>query len=266
MRRFSEDYLERTRRGMWDDSRAALADLSLPDRERVLDAGAGTGEFTTVLAEEAPASARVVALDADPSLLSVARGDGYETVAGDATRLPMRADAFDLVACQALLANLPDPGAAVREFARVSSGLVAAVEPDNEAVAVSSSVAAEERLDRRAREAYLAGVATDVAPGDRVPALFCAAGLGDVTTRRYYHERRVAPPYAEAALRGATRKATGEGLAAHETELRRALSGDEYDRLRREWRAMGRTVAEQMRAREYERVEVVPFDVTVGRT
>jgi hypothetical protein len=142
---------------------------------------------------------------------------------------------------------------------------VAAVEPDNAAVGVDSTVECEVELERRVREAYLEGVATDVALGDRLPDLFAAAGLRDVRVRRYHHDKRVEPPYDAADVRDAKRKATGEGIDAHETELRRVLSDAAYDALRREWRAMGRSVAEQMRTDSYRRAEVVPFDVVVGR-
>jgi SAM-dependent methyltransferase len=249
---------------MWDGSRDALADLDLAGRARILDVGAGTGELSRVLAAES--SAEVVCLDADRSLLTVAREEtALPVVVGDATRLPFDDDAFDLVVCQALLVNLPSPEATLRGFARVSSELVAAIEPDNASVGVDSTVDAEVRLARRVREAYLEGVATDVALGDRLPELFRAAGLGDVRTRRYFHEKRVDPPYDEHAVEDARRKATGEGLDAHERELRSVVSDDEYDDLRREWQSMGRTVAAQMRDREYRRAEVVPFDVVVGR-
>ncbi|GAA0720685.1 SAM-dependent methyltransferase [Halorubrum trapanicum] len=278
MRRFSAEYLEHTRRGMWDDGRDALADLELSSRERVLDVGCGTGELTRVLAAEAETadrerSATVIGVDADPELLSVAReaerkseSDGrIGYLAGDATRLPVGGSAVDLAVCQALLINLPDPPAAVRELARVSSDLVAAVEPDNADVRVASTVGAEERLEREAREAYVDGVDTDVALGDRVREAFDAAGLVDVRTRRYVHEKRTEPPYAEAALRSAARKASGAGLADHRDELVAATSEGAYDDLRGRWREMGRKVVDAMGAEEYERVEYVPFDVTVGR-
>jgi len=278
VRRFSAEYLEHTRRGMWEDDRDALGGLNLPSRERVLDVGCGTGELTRVLAAETDATgegtdATVIGVDADPELLSVARGAergaeagpriGY--LAGDATRLPVGDDAVDLAVCQALLINLPDPTAAVRELARVSSDLVAAVEPDNADVRVASTVDAEERLEREAREAYVAGVETDVALGDRVRDAFDAAGLVDVRTRRYVHEKRTEPPYAEDALRSAARKASGAGLADHRDELVAATSEDAYDDLRGRWREMGREVVDAIGAGEYERVEYVPFDVTVGR-
>jgi len=162
VREFSADYLETTREGMWADSRAALADLDLATRERVLDVGCGTGELTRVLAEET--SGEVVGADVDPRLLAAA-SEVAPAVRADATRLPFVDDAVDLVVCQALLINLPDPVGAVEAFARVSSDLVAAVEPDNGAVTVDSTVDAEPPLARRARERFLDGVGTDVTLG-----------------------------------------------------------------------------------------------------
>ncbi|TQQ83705.1 class I SAM-dependent methyltransferase [Halonotius terrestris] len=263
MRRFSAAYLERTREGMWADSRAALADLDLPNRQRVLDVGCGTGELTRVLASES--DAEVVGVDADRRLLDVAN-DHVPTVAGDALRLPFADDSVDLVVCQALLINLPEPAAALREFARVSTDLVAAIEPNNAAVSVDSTVDSEVDLEARVREAYLRGVDTDVALGEQVEALFAEAGIEPLSTRQYDHEKRIEPPYSEDALRSAKRKASGEGLADHEVEIRCGLDDEAtYDTLRRAWREMGREVIDQMQDESYERVETVPFTVTVGQ-
>lgn len=248
---------------MWEDSREALAPLSLQSRERVLDVGCGTGELSRVLAAECPGD--VIGCDADPGLLEVAR-ERVPVVAGDALRLPFPDDAFDLVVCQALLINLPDPAAAVAEFARVSRDAVAAIEPDNGAVEVDSTVAAEERLERRARRAYLDGVPTDVTLGADARGAFAETGLSIEATRRYDHDRLVAPPYDEDALLAARRKASGAGLADDRaTLLASGLTADGYDDLRTAWREMGREVIEQMGERRYRRTETVPFYVTVGR-
>lgn len=261
MRRFSAEYLEETRRGMWAE-RGALDALDLPSRERVLDVGCGTGELTRVLREES--DAEVLAVDADRDLLQ--HVDADERVVGDATGLPFADDGCDLVACQALLINLPDPVDAVREFSRVSSDLVAAIEPNNAAVSVESTVASEPPLARRAREAYIEGVSTDVALGADATDYFEEAGLEDVTTTRHEHQTVIEPPYGEATLEAAARKATAEGLAGKRPEFAAGgLSQTEYDALRSEWREMGREVVEQMAEESYERVETVPFFVTVGR-
>jgi SAM-dependent methyltransferase len=259
VREFTAEYLETTRRGMWDDSRDALAPLDLASCDRVLDVGAGTGELTRVLREETPGD--VVALDADPCLLGEVGGP---RVRGDATRLPFSDDSFDLVVCQALLVNLPNPAAAVGEFARVSRGRVAAIEPDNSAVTIESTVEAEAPLARRARECYLDGIETNASLG-AARELFADAGLRDVDVRTYEHERAIEPPYTETALTAARRKASGEGLASDRTTM---LAGEttpeEFDALRQQWREMGRAVIEQMQADDYRQREVVPFYVTVG--
>ena len=261
MRRFSADYLEETRRGMWAE-REALDALELSSRERILDVGCGTGELTAVFREESDAD--VLALDADADLLG--HVDADERLAGNATRLPFREDICDLVACQALLINLPDPVAAIREFSRVSSDLVAAVEPNNAAVTVESTVASEPPLAARARDAYLEGVETNVSLGADAADCFEEAGLVDVSTTQYEHVQAIQPPYGEAALEAAARKATGERLAEQQPTLAAGgLSSDAYDALRAEWREMGREVVAQMRENDYERVETVPFYVTVGR-
>ena len=266
MRRFSAEYLERTREGMWADSREALVDLDLPNRTRILDVGCGTGELTRVVASEANVDARVVGCDVDTALLTVAH-ERTPVVAGDACRLPFVDDSFDLVVCQALLSNLPEPAAALEEFARVSSDLVAAIEPNNAAVRVDSTVDREVDLDARVRDAYLDGVETDVALGEQVETLFETAGIEPLSTHRYVHEKRTEPPYSETALKSATRKASGAGLADSKRELQAGLADSEtnYDELRAAWREIGRAVIEQMQAEAYERVERVPFDVTVGR-
>ncbi len=262
MREFSAEYLRRTREGMWDD-RAALAPLAVESHESVLDVGCGTGELSRVLAEECPG--RVVGCDVDRDLLATAR-DHVPVVAGDALRLPFPDDSFDLVVCQALLINLPDPATAVAEFARVSRDLVAAIEPDNGDVRVESSVASESVLEARAREAYVEAVGTDVSLGADAREAFEDAGIEVLASRRHDHERRVEPPYCEAALSDARRKATGAGLDDDRATLLSGPMGEEaYDDLRGEWREMGREVIDQISDGAYRRREVVPFHVTVGR-
>ena len=259
MRQFSAEYLEMTREGMWSRSRKELTPLVLEACERVLDVGAGTGALTRVLREETPGE--VVALDADRGLLdSVAD----PRVRGDATRLPFADESFDLVVCQALLVNLPEPVEAVHEFARVSRGRVAAIEPDNSAVSIESTVEAEAPLARRARDLYLRGVETNASLG-AARTVFADAGLDNIVLEQYDHERAIEPPYDEYALTAAQRKASGKGLTAdRETVLAGDTTPEEFDVLRERWRSMGRAVIEQMQDGNYRRREAVPFFITVG--
>ena len=257
MREFSADYLRETRRGMWADSREALSALDLESCERVLDVGCGEGALTRVLAEECPGL--VVGCDRDADLLAELDGPA---VRGDAHRLPFPDDCFELVVCQALLVNLPDPGRAVREFARVASGRVACIEPDNAAVSVSSTVDAESRLAGRARDLYLRGAETDVALGADAAAVLRSAGLSNVRTDRYDQTLVVEPPYSDADVRAVGRKASGAGLRERRDTM--AGSDEELDALRAAWREMGREAVRQVREGEYRRRETVPFYVVVG--
>lgn len=262
MQQFSAAYLRESRRGLWAGDREALAPLSLADRERILDVGAGTGAFTRLLAEDSDAD--LVAVDADRELLSEVQ-DG-SSVGGDATRLPLQSDVVDLAVCQALLVNLPDPVVAVRELARVSSDLVAAVEPDNAAVSVDSTVSVEIELAERARAAYIDGHDPDATLGAETEEIFREAGLKDVHTNRHVRERTVEPPYTDYHLREAIRKIRATRIEANrETFLAGELTETEFEQLRSDWRAMGRTVADQMDGGSYRRTESLPLYVTVGR-
>lgn len=262
MRRFSADYLEETRRGMWDRSRAALDPLTLEDQDLILDVGCGTGELSSVLAEET--NGTVVGIDRDRRLLDEV---AVPTVHADATDLPIGTDTADLVVCQALLINLPDPTRAVAEFVRCVTDLVAAIEPDNSAVTVESTVSAESELAARAREHYIQGVKTDVTLGT-VPELLrnhASHEVTDVQTRRHDHVRTIEPPYDRRAFETAKRKATGSRIARQrDTLIAGGMSPDEYDAFRSSWREMGRAIVDAMGNETYRRKEVIPFHVTVG--
>lgn len=259
MRRFSADYLANTRRGLWED-RSALTEADLVGRERILEVGCGSGEFTLILREET--DAEIVALDADGALLR--RVSATERIQGDATRLPVADDSFDLVIGQTLLVNLPSPETAVAEFCRVSNDLVVCIEPDNRGVTVTSTVDAEADLAARARRTFMSGIDTDVGLGHRTADLFERAGLRDVSVRYHPHRLSIQPPYSDAAVSGAAKKARASRLDEHRETMLQAMDEDDFDTLRADWREMGRQVVEQMRNDEYVREEVTPFYVTVG--
>lgn len=86
--------------------RALLAPYS--DLERVLDAPAGYGRLSPLLAKVAP---RLVSLDLHASRLACApRSERVLCVQGDLSALPCAPRAFDLVVCFRHLQHLSDPG------------------------------------------------------------------------------------------------------------------------------------------------------------
>ena len=242
---------------MWSDDRTALDTLRLGDAESVLDVGCGDGALTQVLLEEC--DCRVVGCDADAALLGE---NPASCVVGDASALPFCDSSFDVVACQALLINLPEPQSTVEEFVRVASERVACVEPDNSAARLDSTVEQEGGVARRTRRRYLEGVSTDVSLGAGTAELLGEAGLDDVTVARYDHRTVVEPPYTEEDYEAVRRKASGEAFRRRRSEM----AGDSatLDALRDDWRAVGRETARQMRESEYRRTETVPFYVVVG--
>lgn len=261
---FSASYLQETRRGMWDDSREALEPLDLSSRSCILDVGCGTGELTQVLAEES--NAEIVGLDADTELLQHARTVTTTLIAGDGTRLPFPDNTFDLVVCQALLINLPNPKQAITEFARVSNDTVAVIEPNNRAVMIDSTADEEAKLATQTRTAFLSGLSVDgTVTVSSLQDLLGTNGLTDIQVSQYEHTRSVSPPYSEHDLTTAKEQATGHILTADEqTLLTGNLSRNEYELLRDEWRRVGRKIVEQMQTGNYRRTETVPFYVAVG--
>jgi demethylmenaquinone methyltransferase/2-methoxy-6-polyprenyl-1,4-benzoquinol methylase len=94
--------------------------LQLAPGERVLDLAAGTGVSTVELAR---GGVDAVACDFSLGMLRAGRANkrrrGVPFVAGDATCLPFRSDAFDAAVISFGLRNVSDVPGALRELARV---------------------------------------------------------------------------------------------------------------------------------------------------
>jgi ubiquinone/menaquinone biosynthesis C-methylase UbiE len=89
--------------------------------DRVLDVACGTGIVARTAAERTGPAGRVVGLDLNEAMLTVARRirPDLDWRQGDAASLPFPDDSFDVALCQSGLMFVPDPTAAVRELARV---------------------------------------------------------------------------------------------------------------------------------------------------
>lgn len=103
---------------------ADLIDRARPKSgEAVLDVACGTGAVARLAAERMKAG-RVVGLDFNPGMLTVARsvaskGASIEWFEGSALSLPFDDGSFDLVLCQLGLQFFPDRPRALREMQRV---------------------------------------------------------------------------------------------------------------------------------------------------
>ena len=90
--------------------------------QTVLETAAGTGIVTRALAQRLP-EARITVTDLNPAMLEIAMGqcsgDQLRFEAVDATSLPYREGAFDVVVCQFGIMFFPDRVAGYREARRV---------------------------------------------------------------------------------------------------------------------------------------------------
>jgi len=97
--------------------RALVATVRAREGDRVLDVATGTGMVARALVRRY--GCRVVGLDQSSDMLAAGSGDGRPLVRAQAQRLPFPDEAFDHVTFTYLLRYVDDPGATIRELARV---------------------------------------------------------------------------------------------------------------------------------------------------
>jgi SAM-dependent methyltransferase len=138
-------YLDRAAASLRAARLEAIRALDVPAGAAVLDVGCGVGEFLIELAGSLP-GVRAVGIDASAELTATAQhraaaaGVAADIKVGDAEHLDLPDQAFDRVNCSRVLVHLDDPGAAVREMARVlrDGGRLAIWEPDFDALIIDS--------------------------------------------------------------------------------------------------------------------------------
>lgn len=186
------------------DNSALLDRVGLRPGQSVIDLGCGPRGILDLLAERVSPGGRVIGVDADPALITMAaefaaarRLNGVEVMAADARHTGLPSGSFDLVHTRTLLVNVPEPARVVAEMVRLArpGGVVAAMEPDCE----YELCYPDHPAIRRIREIFPVVFARNCADphiGRRVPELFRQAGLADLAveaTVRVYpkgHSRR----------------------------------------------------------------------------
>jgi ubiquinone/menaquinone biosynthesis C-methylase UbiE len=92
--------------------------------ERILDVGCGPGFYVRELLDEVGETGSVLAVDASPDMLALARArcEGHGNVmfeSGNAVALPADGGQFDAALCVQVMEYVPDPPAALAEMHRV---------------------------------------------------------------------------------------------------------------------------------------------------
>ncbi|MFJ5551780.1 methyltransferase domain-containing protein [Streptomyces sp. NPDC093225] len=104
---------------------AAVARLRLAPGGRAVDLGCGTGRAMPALRAQVGPGGRVLGIDVTPAMLTAAARHGRtrhgHLVAADCTRLPLPSAAVHGIFSAGLVDHLPDPRAALREWARITA-------------------------------------------------------------------------------------------------------------------------------------------------
>jgi SAM-dependent methyltransferase len=175
---------------------------------RILDVGCGEGLAEVSLGHLHISQIRLVGIDLVVGKVTAAlretkaHNQRVGFAAADASRLPFVDGAFDSLFCVAVLQHIADANAAVAEFARATAqnGRIMAVEPDNAARYLFSSVPAGRHAFDLAKQFFAAaadarGERTDDRIGAKLPTLFAAHGIDTIDVRMFpVAHTRLAPP------------------------------------------------------------------------
>jgi ubiquinone/menaquinone biosynthesis C-methylase UbiE len=182
------------------------------------DIGCGRCHWSRLLYPYLRAPARFAGIDREPQWVAEAAqhfrhafphlpADLLTFAEGDATKIPLPDDSFDVVTCQTVLMHLARPLEALREMFRIlrPGGLLVCVEPNNlwNYLAFTSLTAAEpvEQLVRRFEfwlryhRGKLAAGQGDHTIGDLLPGYFAEIGLTQIEVHQSDRTASLFPPY-----------------------------------------------------------------------
>jgi SAM-dependent methyltransferase len=172
---------------IWPQEKSLLNFYRLPRNARVLDVGAGTGEFSARVAEFLP-EAQVLGVELLPASVELARQRhaslaprlSFET--GDAFNLAQPDDSFDLVANRHMIQSVPHVDRILAELVRVTKpgGHVHVLAEDYSMLHMMSGPLDPDVFWRKGPVEFAERTGTDARIGRRAWTLMRAAGLKDV--------------------------------------------------------------------------------------
>jgi SAM-dependent methyltransferase len=171
---------------IWPQEKKLIEFYRLPRNARVLDVGAGTGEFSARVADAHP-DATVTGIELLPASVAYARGKHatlsprltFET--GNAFELSQPDDTYDLVVNRHMVQSVPHVDRVLAELVRVTKpgGRVHVLAEDYTMLHMNSGPLDPDVLWRAVVD-YAARTGTDSRIGRRAWSLLRAAGLKDV--------------------------------------------------------------------------------------
>ena len=172
---------------IWPQEKRLIDLYRLPRKARILDVGAGTGEFSARIAEAHP-EARVLGIELLQTSVDRARARHASLFpqltfeAGDAFRLTQPDDTFDLVANRHMIQSVPHVEQILAELVRVTrpGGHVHVLAEDYQMLHMMSGPLDPDVFWRKGPVEYAARTGTDARIGRRAWTLMRAAGLKDV--------------------------------------------------------------------------------------
>jgi len=172
---------------IWPQEAPLFARYALPPSPRILDAGCGTGEVASRLAELFPQS-RVLGVDIVDSHLELARSSYmrvgsrlafehqsvFELHAGDAT--------FDLTVCRHVIQSIPHPDRVLAELKRVTrpGGYLHVIAEDYGMLHFQRGALDPRDFWHVAPAAFEAATGTDLYVGRNAYSMLAALGLADI--------------------------------------------------------------------------------------
>ncbi|HZY94010.1 MAG TPA: methyltransferase domain-containing protein [Candidatus Bathyarchaeia archaeon] len=165
--------------------------------QRLVDVGCGTGDFTRYLARISGGKSKILGIDSNEKSLKAAIADTTKaglsrTISyrmGDVNKIPLKDGYANITCCRTLLMHLPDPLAAVKEMARITTmgGSVIAVEGGKMASFYDPDDEEYSRLAERAYSAWVDGVkkleGKEFKIGEKLPGIFRKAGLSSIKSK-----------------------------------------------------------------------------------